>query len=230
MTSPEIVIATKSRGKLAEFRQILDELGLNDRVRLTCLASFPGYPDVAETGTTFEENALLKARAAAAFTGLVSIADDSGIEVEALGGAPGVLSARFAGSAATDEANNEKLLGLMSTIPSEKRAARFVAVIALVTPDGRERLVRGECHGSIADSPRGSGGTPPSGEGVASGEGPESALAPPSEPAPASAPAPPSGSPPPSAPTPPSGVSTVQEPDTQRSKAPWAFAFSSRAL
>lgn len=158
MTSPEIVIATKNRGKLAEFRQILDELGLNDRVRLTCLASFPGYPDVAETGTTFEENALLKARAAAAFTGLVSIADDSGIEVEALGGAPGVLSARFAGSAATDEANNEKLLGMLSTIPSEKRAARFVAVIALVTPDGRERLVRGECHGSIADSPRGSGG------------------------------------------------------------------------
>lgn len=152
------MIATKNRGKLAEFRQILDELGLNDRVRLTCLASFPGYPDVAETGTTFEENALLKARAAAAFTGLVSIADDSGIEVEALGGAPGVLSARFAGSAATDEANNEKLLGMLSTIPSEKRAARFVAVIALVTPDGRERLVRGECHGSIADSPRGSGG------------------------------------------------------------------------
>jgi XTP/dITP diphosphohydrolase len=158
VTRPEILIATKNRGKLAEFRQIMDELGLADRVSLTSLADFPDYPDVEETGGTFEENALIKARAAAAFTGRLCAADDSGIEVEALGGAPGVLSARFAGEGATDAKNNEKLLGLLTGIPPEKRAARFVAVIALVAPGGREAIVRGECRGAIADAPRGGGG------------------------------------------------------------------------
>lgn len=158
MTRPEIVIATTNRGKLAEFRQIMDELGLTGRVGIRSLADAADYPDVEETGRTFEENALIKARAAAAFTGLVSAADDSGLEVEALGGAPGIRSARFAGPSATDAANNEKLLGLLAGVPPEQRAARFVAVIALVTPDGREAIVRGECRGVIAEAPRGGGG------------------------------------------------------------------------
>ncbi len=158
MTRPEIVIATKNRGKVAEFRQIMDELGLPDTVDVSCLSDFPDYPDVDETGGTFEQNALIKARAAARHTGLLSAADDSGIEVEALGGAPGVLSARFAGPNATDAANNEKLLGLLAGVPPEKRAARFVAVIALVSPDGRETTVRGECRGRISDAPMGAGG------------------------------------------------------------------------
>ncbi len=158
MTRPEIVIATKNRGKLAEFRQIMDELGLTDSVEVTSLLDVADYPDVEETGGTFEENALIKARAAAAFTGLLSAADDSGLEVEALNGAPGVLSARFAGPSSTDAANNEKLLGLLAGVSPERRSARFVAVIALVTPDGREAIVRGECRGAIADAPRGGGG------------------------------------------------------------------------
>jgi XTP/dITP diphosphohydrolase len=158
LTRPELVIATKNRGKLAEFRQIMDELGQVGRVSVTSLAGAADYPDVEETGRTFEENALIKARAAAAFTGKLCAADDSGIEVAALGGAPGVLSARFAGVGATDAANNEKLLGLLADIPSGDRAARFVAVIALVAPDGREAIVRGECRGAVSDEPRGGGG------------------------------------------------------------------------
>jgi len=158
LTRSDIVIATKNRGKLTEFRQIMEELGVAGRVRLMSLVEVPDSPDGADTGKTFEENALLTARAAAASTGKLSAAADSGIEVAALGGAPGVLSARFADPGATDEKNNEKLLALMKDIPPERRAARFVAVIALVTPDGRERIVRGECRGSITEAPRGNGG------------------------------------------------------------------------
>lgn len=158
MTRPEIVIATKNRGKLAEFQQIMDELGLIGRVSIRSLADVADYPDIEETGGTFEENALIKARAATIFTGRLTAADDSGIEVEALGGAPGVLSARFARPSSTDAANNEKLLELLAGVPPERRAARFVAVIALVSPDGREAIVRGECRGVIAEAPRGGGG------------------------------------------------------------------------
>ncbi|MBN2224344.1 MAG: XTP/dITP diphosphatase [Deltaproteobacteria bacterium] len=158
MTRSEIVIATKNRGKVAEIRQIMEELGLLDAIDVLCLADFPDYPDVEETGDTFEENALIKARAAASHTAVVAVAEDSGIEVEALGGAPGVRSGRFAGPDATDAANNEKLLARLSGLPDKRRGARFVAVIALAGPDGRERTVRGECRGSVADAPRGAGG------------------------------------------------------------------------
>jgi XTP/dITP diphosphohydrolase len=155
---PEIVIATKNRGKAAEFRHIMEELSVSDLADVTSLSEFPDYPDVDETGASFEENALIKARAAAAHTGLFAVAEDSGIEVEILDGAPGVRSARLAGPGATDAANNEKLLGLLSGMPAEKRGALFVAVIALVSPDGRETTVRGECRGLVADAPRGTGG------------------------------------------------------------------------
>lgn len=156
MARPEIVIATKNRGKVAEFRQIMEELGLPDAVDLKSLSDFPDYPDVIESGATFEENALIKARAAASHTGLLSAADDSGIEVEALNGAPGVLSARFAGPGATDAANNEKLLAELSGVAPEKRAARFVAVIALVGPTGE----RPRCGGSAAARSRRRQGAP----------------------------------------------------------------------
>jgi XTP/dITP diphosphohydrolase len=143
---------------VAEFRQIMDDLEILDALNLRSLADYPEYPDVEETGETFAENALIKARAAARFTGLIAAADDSGIEVSALDGAPGVRSARFAGEGATDRQNNEKLLTLMAGIPEGEREARFVAVIALASPDGREITVRGECRGLVTTAPRGDGG------------------------------------------------------------------------
>jgi XTP/dITP diphosphohydrolase len=153
-----LVIATRNRGKIGEFRQIMDDLGILDALDLRSLSDYPAYPDVEETGETFTENALIKARAAARFTGLIAAADDSGIEVSALDGAPGVRSARFAGEGATDAQNNEKLLSLMAGVPEGGREARFVAVIALASPDGRETTVRGECRGVVMTAPRGAGG------------------------------------------------------------------------
>jgi XTP/dITP diphosphohydrolase len=158
LRAPEIVVATKNRGKLTELAEIMDGLGLLRLVTLRSLADFPDYPDVVECGKTFEENALIKAREAARRTARVAVADDSGIEVDALGGAPGVMSARYAGEGSSDEQNNEKLLRDLSGAPEEKRGARFVAVIAVVSPDGREKTVRGECVGLITTFPRGSKG------------------------------------------------------------------------
>jgi XTP/dITP diphosphohydrolase len=158
LSVPEIVIATKNRGKLKEFRQIMDGLGLPRLVALRSLADFPDYPDVVESGKTYEENALIKAREAARRTSFIAVADDSGIEVDALGSAPGVISARYAGEGSTDAANNEKLLRELSGVPEEKRGARFVAVIAVVSPKGKEAVVRGECVGLITAFPRGSKG------------------------------------------------------------------------
>ncbi len=158
MAKAKIVIATKNRGKVAEFRHIMGDLGILDEIELLSLADFPDFPDVEETGETFAENALIKARAATAFTGLITAADDSGIEVTALGGAPGVRSARFAGEGATDDRNNDKLLRLLADVPENRREARFVAVIALAAPDGREMTVQGECRGTVTVAPRGAGG------------------------------------------------------------------------
>ncbi len=158
MSAPEIVVATKNRGKLNELGRIMDGLGLLRLVTLRSLSDFPDYPDVVESGKTFEENALIKAREAARRTAHVALADDSGIEVDALGGAPGVMSARYAGEGSSDEQNNEKLLRELSGVPEGERGARFVAVIALVSPDGREMVVRGECAGQIIRAPRGSKG------------------------------------------------------------------------
>jgi XTP/dITP diphosphohydrolase len=155
---PEIVVATNNRGKLKEFREIMGGLGLLDTVALRSLSDFPDYPETIESGETFEENALIKARAAATSLAMIAVADDSGIEVDALGGEPGVKSARWAGEEATDARNNELLLARLKNVPPERRVARFVATIALVFPDGRQRVVRGECEGLITESPRGTGG------------------------------------------------------------------------
>jgi XTP/dITP diphosphohydrolase len=133
---------------------MLAPLGL----RILGLADFPGAPFPEETGNTFAENAVIKARAAAGYSAILSLADDSGLEVEALGGAPGVRSARFAGAAASDLANNQLLLRKLAGIPPERRRARFVAVLALAWPDGRVRTFRGEARGRILPEPRGLGG------------------------------------------------------------------------
>ncbi len=148
-------LATKNQHKLEELTRILAPLGialLSERDLTSPL------PEVDETGETFEENALLKARAALDATGLPSIADDSGLCVDALGGAPGVYSARFAGEPTDNEANNQKLLALLSDVPDAKRTARFVSVVACAFPDGRTLTARGECEGKIGFAPEGAGG------------------------------------------------------------------------
>lgn len=151
----DFFLATKNGKKLAELSRILAPLG----VTVKCESDFDyTIPDVEETGTTFEENALLKARSGMQATGLAAIADDSGLCVDALGGAPGIYSARFAGEPTDNEKNNEKLLALLDGLPQEKRAARFVCCVACVFPDGTSFTVRGECEGKIAFAPQGERG------------------------------------------------------------------------
>lgn len=149
-----LVLATRNKNKLRELTSILSDLP----VRVESIASFPGAPDVEETGATMAENALLKARAAARHTGLWAMADDSGLEVDALDGRPGVYSARFAGPGATDADNNAKLLRLLEGVPDPRRTARFRCAIALVSPDGDEYVDEGVCEGVVAREPRGQGG------------------------------------------------------------------------
>jgi len=150
----KIIAATKNRGKLKEIRQLLS--GLPYEVISMVDAGVTG--DIEESGATFEENALIKARAVWKVTGETVLADDSGLEVDYLGGAPGVYSARYAGEGATDQDRNNKLLAALSGVPAEKRTARFVCVIAVIFPDGSEKIVRGTCEGYIADEPSGSNG------------------------------------------------------------------------
>ena len=158
---PRLLIATRSPHKLAELRELLSV----DRAELVTLDDLGVEGDVDETGSTFESNARLKARFGARATGLPTLADDSGLEVEALGGGPGVRTRRYAGEHATDDDNNAKLLAELAGVPPERRAARYVCVLALALPD-REgsrgglpvRVVRGTCRGRIATEPRGSGG------------------------------------------------------------------------
>ena len=151
----KIFIATHNRKKMLELGRILEPMGF-DVVSANDLET--AMPEVEETGTTFEENALLKARAGYEFTGLITVADDSGLCVDALLGAPGVYSARYSGENATDEKNNLKLLGELEGIPQSKRGAHYVSVIACVFPNGREFTVRGECRGFIGTERHGSGG------------------------------------------------------------------------
>ncbi len=150
-----LVIATGNPGKLREFRQLLADLPF-DIVGLGEL----GLTGPPETGASFLENALLKARHASQATGGAAIADDSGLEVDALGGAPGVYSARYAGAGATDAANNAKLLEALERIPADARSARYRCVLAYVDEEsGSEALIaEGVWEGRILDSPRGSGG------------------------------------------------------------------------
>ena len=154
MTPPRgIVLATENRRKVEELERILAGLG----VELVTMGAY-GLEQVDETGLTFEENALLTARAVADATGQPALADDSGLEVDALDGAPGVHSSRYAGPGGDDRANNDKLLRELETVPDGERTARFVCVAALVTPDGREVSVRGTMEGRIAHDERGDNG------------------------------------------------------------------------
>ncbi|OGR63729.1 MAG: non-canonical purine NTP pyrophosphatase, RdgB/HAM1 family [Elusimicrobia bacterium GWB2_63_22] len=148
----ELVIATFNRHKLEEIQAILPAL------RLRALAEFPGAEPAQEDGATLEENASKKALAAARFTGLWALADDTGLEVDALGGAPGVRSARFAGETAGAAENNALLLARLAGVPPEKRSARFACVVALASPDGEVSLARGTLEGRIAAAPSGANG------------------------------------------------------------------------
>ena len=151
----DFLIATHNMKKRDELQRILSPLGVHV---LTADEAGVDLTDVEETGTTFEENALLKARSGCKEGKMPCIADDSGLCVDALDGAPGVYSARFAGEHGNDDKNNEKLLSLLSDVPSEKRTARFVSTVACVFPDGRELVVRGECEGKIGYEKRGENG------------------------------------------------------------------------
>ena len=151
-----IVLATGNAGKIRELSAMLAELVPG--IRVLGLADFPEIGDIAETGTTFEENARIKAVAVAAATGLVAVADDSGLSVDALGGAPGVYSARYSGADATDEKNVVKLLGALADVPDAQRGCHFACVMLAVTPGGQELLGRGAWQGRVAHAPAGSGG------------------------------------------------------------------------
>ncbi|MET8795596.1 RdgB/HAM1 family non-canonical purine NTP pyrophosphatase [Nocardia sp. NPDC004568] len=152
-----VLLASRNAKKLTELRRILDEAGVAG-LEIVGLDDVPEYPEAPETGATFEENALAKARDGARATRLPCIADDSGIAVDALNGMPGVLSARWAGRHGDDAANNALLLAQLSDTPEERRGARFVSACALVIPAGAEIVVRGEWPGTIARAPRGDGG------------------------------------------------------------------------
>lgn len=151
----KIFIATHNRKKLTELRRILEPMGFEV---ISGNELEKPMPEVEETGTTFEENALLKARAGLDFTGFISVADDSGLCVDFLNGAPGVYSARYSGENANDEKNNNKLLRALAGVEPEKRGAHYVAAIACVFPDGREFTVRGECYGYIGTERHGNSG------------------------------------------------------------------------
>ena len=153
-----VVLATRNAGKLRELARILGAQDSGAQIRLAGLDEFPGAPDVPETGATFEENALLKARAIASYTGLPAVADDSGLCVDALSGMPGVLSARWAGAHGDDQANLELVLAQLADVPDARRGAQFVCAAALVVPGTREWVVTGRVEGRLIRSPRGSGG------------------------------------------------------------------------
>ena len=149
-----LLVATHNKGKLREYKALLQDLP----VTLTYLDEVGIHEDVPETGKTFAENAIQKARAYAAMSGLLTLADDSGLEVDALGGAPGVHSARYAGPGATDEDRIQKLLRELDGVPPDKRTARFRCVIAVATPEGQVYTADGAVEGVIIDTPRGSHG------------------------------------------------------------------------
>lgn len=156
MTDGQVLLATRNAKKLEELRRILVRSGV--AVELVGLDDVPVYAEVPETGLTFGENALLKAREGMRHTGLPTVAEDSGLAVDALGGAPGVFSARWAGRHGDDRANLELLLNQLADVPDEHRGAAFVCAAALVLPGGKEHLVDGRQPGRLTRSPRGSGG------------------------------------------------------------------------
>ncbi|MBG0821267.1 RdgB/HAM1 family non-canonical purine NTP pyrophosphatase [Planomonospora sp. ID91781] len=151
-----VVLATRNTGKIVELRRILAEAALP--VEIVGLEEFPQIGDVAETGLTFAENALLKAHAVARASGLPAVADDSGLCVDALNGMPGIFSARWSGTHGDDRANLDLLLAQVSDVPDGRRGAHFACAAALALPSGRERVAEGALHGSIIRAPRGTGG------------------------------------------------------------------------
>jgi XTP/dITP diphosphohydrolase len=153
----DLLVATTNPGKFAEVQAFLKSLPL----RTVSLKSLVNPPTVVEDGRTFEANALKKARTLAACSGLLTLADDSGLEVDALNGAPGIYSARYAGEEGDDDRNNEKLLCELANVPANRRTARFVCALALCLPGvegGKEWTVRESCEGRIAFAPKGSHG------------------------------------------------------------------------
>jgi len=149
-----LLVATNNAGKVREYQTLLAGLP----VHLVTPASAGIQMDVDENGASFEENALIKARAYGEASGLPTLADDSGLEVDALGGAPGIRSARYAGESATDADRYHRLLGALRDVPPDERTARFQCVIAIVLPDGRSFTFSGKCEGVIGETPRGSHG------------------------------------------------------------------------
>jgi XTP/dITP diphosphohydrolase len=154
VSRPRVVVATRNPGKVAELRRILAPYDVD----LLDIEEFPDVADVAETGDTFAANALLKAHAVAEATGIVAVADDSGLAVDALNGMPGIFSARWSGRHGDDEANLRLVLAQLSDVPDERRGAAFVCAAAAATPDGRELVVEGRLTGSLIRHPRGSNG------------------------------------------------------------------------
>lgn len=155
--SHKLLLATRNQGKIVEFRRILDAIAPGE-IELVGLDQFPELHDVDETGTTFEENALLKAREMSEATGLPAIADDSGLCVDALNGDPGIFSARWAGQHGNDRANLEKVLDQLKDVSDEERTAYFICVAALYLPDGSTHCEEGRFLGTILRSPVGENG------------------------------------------------------------------------
>lgn len=148
----KFVFASHNKGKIQEVQEILAPFGIE-------IEPIPAdFPEIEENGTTFEENAKIKARAVCQATGLPAVADDSGLTVDALDGFPGIHSARWAGPEANDHDRNQLLLEKLLSVPEEQRGAQFVCVAACVFPDGRELAVRGQCRGTILGEEHGSGG------------------------------------------------------------------------
>lgn len=150
----KIILATNNLGKIRELQELL----VDEDIKVLSLRDIPDWEDVEENGTTFAENAAIKAREAARKTGLIALADDSGLEVDALGGAPGIYSARYAGEPKNDKRNTEKVLSLLETIPQDKRTARFRCALVVVTPSGEEYLTEGVVEGQILTECRGTDG------------------------------------------------------------------------
>lgn len=161
MATTQVVLATNNPKKLIELRRVVAAAvreGSAPDIEVLGLADVEAYPEPAETESTFEGNALIKARACAERTGLPALADDSGIEVDVLNNMPGVRSARWAGAPTDAEANNALLLRQIDDVPAEQRGARFVCAMAFVLPDHGEQVIRGTMAGRVLTSPRGSGG------------------------------------------------------------------------
>jgi XTP/dITP diphosphohydrolase len=154
--SDHLLLATRNPGKLAELQRLLESAVPG--VAVVGLRDVPEYPESPETGATFAENALLKAREAVRYTGLPAVADDSGLTVDALNGMPGVLSARWSGRHGDDAANTALLLGQLADVPDERRGGAFVCAAAIVTPDGAERVLERSWRGQVVREPRGTNG------------------------------------------------------------------------